>query len=97
MLVTPCLSNRSFSLMAMRLARGESRDQRGLTTPTRAEPRPVLVEESGAAVDGVAGRMEGSGSGATFPAFPTPEGSLTEPLSPLIFPGPEGMPLTPAS
>jgi hypothetical protein len=51
---------------------------------------------SGAAVGGTIGLMEGPGIGATFPAFPMPEGSLTEPLSPLTFPGPGGTPLTPA-
>ena len=46
---------------------------------------------------GVTGLIVGGGSDGTLAALPTPEGSLIEPLSPLTFAGPGGMPLTPAS
>jgi hypothetical protein len=41
--------------------------------------------------------MAGGGIAGTLAALPMPLGSLTEPLSPRAFPGPGGMPLTPAS
>jgi hypothetical protein len=41
--------------------------------------------------------MAGGGIAGTLAALPMPLGSLIEPLSPRAFPGPEGMPLTPAS
>jgi hypothetical protein len=41
--------------------------------------------------------MTGGGIAGTLAALPMPLGSLTEPLSPRAFPGPGGMPLTPAS
>ena len=43
------------------------------------------------------GLMAGGGIAGTLAALPMPLGSLTEPLSPRAFPGPGGMPLTPAS
>jgi len=43
------------------------------------------------------GLMAGGGIAGTLAALPTPLGSLIEPLSPRAFPGPGGMPLTPAS
>ena len=43
------------------------------------------------------GFMAGGGIAGTLAALPMPLGSLIEPLSPRAFPGPEGMPLTPAS
>jgi hypothetical protein len=39
----------------------------------------------------------GGGIAGTLAALPMPLGSATEPLSPRAFPGPGGMPLTPAS
>src|SRR6476620_10789318 len=39
----------------------------------------------------------GGGIAGTLAALPMPLGSLTEPFSPRAFPGPRGMPLTPAS
>jgi hypothetical protein len=39
----------------------------------------------------------GDGSAGTLAALPMPLGSLTEPFSPRAFPGPGGIPLTPAS
>ena len=41
--------------------------------------------------------MVGGGIAGTLAALPMPLGSLTEPLSPRAFAGPNGMPLTPAS
>jgi hypothetical protein len=41
--------------------------------------------------------MAGGGIAGTLAALPIPLGSLIEPLSPRAFPGPGGMPLTPAS
>ena len=46
---------------------------------------------------GITGDMDGGGIAGTLAALPMPLGSLTEPLSPRAFPGPRGMPLTPAS
>jgi hypothetical protein len=43
------------------------------------------------------GLMAGGGIAGTLAALPMPLGSLIEPLSPRAFPGPGGMPLTPAS
>ena len=43
------------------------------------------------------GVMAGGGIAGTLAALPMPLGSATEPLSPRAFPGPGGMPLTPAS
>jgi hypothetical protein len=43
------------------------------------------------------GPMAGGGIAGTLAALPMPLGSLTEPLSPRAFPGPGGIPLTPAS
>jgi hypothetical protein len=43
------------------------------------------------------GLMAGGGIAGTLAALPMPLGSATEPLSPRAFPGPGGMPLTPAS
>jgi hypothetical protein len=43
------------------------------------------------------GLIAGGGIAGTLAALPTPLGSLTEPLRPRAFPGPGGMPLTPAS
>ena len=43
------------------------------------------------------GVMAGGGIAGTLAALPMPLGSLIEPLSPRAFPGPGGMPLTPAS
>jgi hypothetical protein len=52
---------------------------------------------SGATVVGVTGLIAGGGSDGILAALPIPAGSLVEPLSPLAFPGPGGIPLTPAS
>jgi hypothetical protein len=41
--------------------------------------------------------MVGDDTAGTLAALPMPLGSLTEPFSPRAFPGPGGMPLTPAS
>ena len=46
---------------------------------------------------GVTGAIAGGGIAGTLAALPMPLGSATEPLSPRAFPGPGGMPLTPAS
>lgn len=46
---------------------------------------------------GVTGVIAGGGIAGTLAALPMPLGSPTEPLSPRTFPGPGGMPLTPAS
>ena len=43
------------------------------------------------------GLMAGGGIAGTLAALPMPLGSLTEPFCPRAFPGPGGMPLTPAS
>jgi len=43
------------------------------------------------------GLMAGGGIAGTLAALPMPLGSLIEPFSPRAFPGPGGMPLTPAS
>ncbi len=43
------------------------------------------------------GLMAGGGIAGTLAALPMPLGSAIEPLSPRAFPGPGGMPLTPAS
>src|SRR6516225_9722301 len=73
--------------------------RRGLTAPARVEPcrRVGRVALSGATVVGVTGLMLGCGSDGILAALPMPAGSLIEPLSPLAFPGPGGIPLTPAS
>jgi hypothetical protein len=43
------------------------------------------------------GLIAGGAIAGSLPALPMPLGSLTEPLRPRAFAGPEGMPLTPAS
>ena len=101
MLVTPCLSSRSFSFTAVRSARCRARaDMKRvrcpLATRTRVRPGRIAVRLP-ALTDGVTGAVEGCGSDGIRDALPTPEGSLIEPLSPFTFPGPDGMPLTPAS
>jgi hypothetical protein len=101
MLVTPCLSSRSFSFTAVRSARCRARaDMKRVRCPlaTRARVRPGrIADRLPALTDGVTGAVEGCGSDGTRDALPTPEGSLIEPLSPFTLPGPGGMPLTPAS
>jgi hypothetical protein len=48
-------------------------------------------------VGGTTGAIDGCGSAGILAALPLPLGSRIEPLVPLTFPGPGGMPLTPAS
>jgi hypothetical protein len=101
MLVTPCLSSRSFSFTAARSARCRARaDMKRVRCPlaTRTRVRPGrIADRLPALTDGVTGAVEGRGSDGILDALPMPEGSLIEPLSPFTFPGPDGMPLTPAS
>jgi hypothetical protein len=61
-----------------------------------AFPTPRPTELSGAAAAGETGRVDGPGTGTTFPALPIPGGSLPELLSPLALPGPDETPLTPS-
>ncbi len=88
------------ALSARRWARDEANRvrcvvvMRSRAEPCRSEGR---VELSGATVVGVTGLIEGCGSGGNFDALPMPLGSLIEPLRPFTFPGPGGIPLTPAS
>jgi hypothetical protein len=104
MLVTPWLSSRSFSLTAARSAPRRTCDdanrvRRCFIARTRPEPwrSKGRVELSGATVVGVAGLIADCGSAGILAALPMPLGSLIEPLRPFTFPGPGGMPLTPAS
>jgi hypothetical protein len=48
-------------------------------------------------VGGTTGAIDGEGSAGILAALPMPLGSRIEPFCPFTFPGPGGMPLTPAS
>ena len=101
MLVTPCLSSRSFSLTAVRSARCRARADMWrvlwpLATRTRVRPGRT-TDRPPALTDGVTGAVEGRVSDGILDALPMPEGSLIEPLRPFTLPGPGGIPLTPAS
>jgi hypothetical protein len=101
MLTTPCLSRRSFSLTAARSARCRARadmkrDRCPLATRTRVRPG-LITDRPPVLTDGVTGAADGRGRDGILAALPTPAGSLTEPLSPFTLPGPDGIPLTPAS
>jgi hypothetical protein len=60
-------------------------------------PTGNVDDATGADRDGTGTGLICCGSAGTLAAFPTPLGSLSEPLSPRAFAGPGGMPLTPAS
>ncbi len=92
-------SNRSFSLIAARVS-----ERRNLVVAYRVrlnlEARCTGYVRDAVGVDAPGtgtGLIAGGGGAGTLAALPMPLGSLTEPFNPRAFPGPGGMPLTPAS